>query len=63
MEFKNAKTTKEQKEELVDMLEILLATTEFHGFTLEDLLSESDLKRNKKGGFKKRLLLEKVIEK
>ena len=45
------------------MLEILLATAEFHGFTLEDLLSESDLKRNKKGGFKKRLLLEKVIEK
>ena len=36
---------------------------EFNGFSLEDIIEEADRKKAKNGGFQKRLLLEKVIEK
>lgn len=36
---------------------------EFNGFTLQDIINEADRKKEKRGGFQKRLLLEKVIEK
>lgn len=62
-EVKEAVTVSEIKEELADKLEIIRAIAEFNGFTLQDIIAEADNKRNLKGGFKERLLLEKVIEK
>ncbi len=35
---------------------------EFNGFSLDDIIQEADRKRQKNGGFQKRLLLEKVIK-
>ena len=63
MEVKNAESIEERKKELADKLELIIAMAEFNGYTLEDIIEEANKKRNKNGGFKKRLLLEKVIEK
>lgn len=63
IEVKEAATVKDRLEELADKLEIIRAMAEFNGFTLQDVINEAYNKRNLKGGFKKRLLLEKVIKK
>ena len=36
---------------------------EYNGFTLEDIIEEADRKKERNGGFEKRLLLERVIKK
>ena len=53
----------ERKKELADKLELIRAMAEFNGFNLQDIIEEADRKKQKNGGIKKRLLLEKVIEK
>lgn len=62
-EVKKAEFLAERKEELADKLELIRAMAEYNGFRLEDIIEESDRKKQKNGGFQKRLLLEKVIEK
>lgn len=61
-EVKNSTTKEEIKKELADKLELIKAMAEFNGFTLQDIINEAKIKREKRGGFQKRLLLEKVIE-
>ena len=63
MEVKNAESKEEIKKELADKLELIIAMAEFNGYSLDDIIKEAERKRNKNGGFKKRLLLERVIEK
>ena len=62
-EVRSAETLYERKKELADKLELIRAMTEFSGFSLEEIIEEADIKRQKNGGFEKRLLLEKVIKK
>lgn len=62
LEVKEAKSLSNRKMELADKLEIIRAMAEFSGFSLQDVIAEADRKREKNGGFQKRLLLEKVIE-
>ena len=62
LEVKEAKSLSNRKMELADKLEIIRAMAEFSGFSLQDVIAEADRKREKNGDFKKRLLLEKVIE-
>ena len=62
-EVKKAESLAEIKEELADKLELIRAMAEYNGFRLEDIIEEADRKKQKNGGFQKRLLLEKVIEK
>lgn len=62
-EVRTASSFAERKQELADKLELIRAMAEFNGFTLQDIINETDRKKEKRGGFKKRLLLEKVIEK
>lgn len=62
LEVKEAKSLSDRKMELADKLEIIRAMAEFSGFSLQDIIEESDIKKEKNGGFQKRLLLEKVIE-
>ena len=62
-EVKKAKSLAERKEELADKLELIRAMAEYNGFRLEDIIEEADRKKQRNGGFQKRLLLEKVIEK
>lgn len=62
-EVKTSTSLEERKQELADKLELIRAMAEFNGFTLQDIINEADRKKEKRGGFQKRLLLEKVIEK
>lgn len=60
-EVEEAESLGERREELADKLELICAMAEFCGFTLEEIIKEATRKRNKNGGFRKRILLEKVI--
>lgn len=62
-EVEMAESLLERKKELADKLELIRAMAEFNGFSLDDIIIEADRKKQKNGGFKKRLLLEKVIKK
>ena len=57
MEVKNAESKEEIKKELADKLELIIAMAEFNGYSLDDIINEANIKRNKNGGFKKKLLL------
>lgn len=61
-EVEAAESLEERKKELGDKLEIIRAMAEFSGYSLDDILEEADKKKQKNGGFEKRLLLEKVIK-
>ena len=59
----NAKTKKEILEELADVLEVLKSIAEFNNKTLDDVIDISSKKRLKRGGFTKRIFLEKTYHK
>lgn len=50
-------------EELADMLEIIRALAKLEGKTLQDIIDVADNKNIKRGAFKEKIFLEKVIEK
>jgi len=49
-------------EELCDLTEVILASAKARGYSLDDLLKGCEQKRNARGGFDKRIFLEKVCE-
>ena len=61
-EVRQAQSKEEIKEELCDKLEIIRAMASFHDFTLEDIIEGANLKRETKGSFEKRLILEKTYK-
>jgi predicted house-cleaning noncanonical NTP pyrophosphatase (MazG superfamily) len=61
-EVYEALTLEQRKEELADKLELLRAMAEFSGFSLDDIIEAMEKKKDKNGGFQRRLLLEKVKE-
>ena len=62
-EIKEANSIEERKKELADKLELIKAMAKYNGFKLQDIIKEAERKKEKNGGFEKRLLLEKVIKK
>ena len=62
-EVREATSILERKKELADKLELICTMAIYSGFSLEDILEEANQKEQKNGGFSKRILLEKVIEK
>ncbi len=62
-EVEEAIDTESIKKELADKLEVLIAMANFIGISLEDIIEEAKRKKEKNGGFEKRLLLERVIDK
>jgi predicted house-cleaning noncanonical NTP pyrophosphatase (MazG superfamily) len=56
------KTREERIEELADMLEIIKALALLEGSSLEEVCEVSKSKALKRGGFEKKIYLEKVIE-
>ena len=62
-EVRTASSREEVKKELSDKLELLKAMAAYNGFSLDEIIEEADRKKQKNGGFQKRILLEKVIEK
>ena len=61
-EVEEAENLEERKKELADKLEVLKAMAEFSGFSLSEIMEEASEKRDERGGFDKRVFLEKVIE-
>lgn len=57
-----AKTNKEIIEELADILEIIKSISELNGENLDNVIEVAKQKRLKKGGFEKKIFLEKTIE-
>lgn len=48
--------------EFADMIEVIKSLALLSGKTLEDIIELANGKRNKRGGFEKKIFLEKVIE-
>lgn len=48
--------------ELADMIEVIKSLALLSSKTLEDIIELANGKRNKRGGFEKKIFLEKVIE-
>ena len=59
----SSKTSDETIEELADVLEILKSIAELNGRTLDDVLKNANQKKLKRGGFEKRIFLEKTYKK
>jgi len=53
----------ERCEELADMIEVIRSLAVLENATLEDIIKLADEKRAKRGGFEKKIFLEKVIAK
>lgn len=62
-EVMNSKTKEELIEECADILEVVFAIANLEGYTVEQLMSIRKEKKEKRGGFEKRLFLEKVRQK
>lgn len=61
-EVLSADTSEDRIEELADMLEIIRSLSILENKTLEDIIEVANLKRNKRGGFEKKIFLERVLE-
>lgn len=61
-EVLGATETNDRIEELADMLEIIDALANVEGKTLDDVIEVQKQKRLKRGGFSKKIYLEKVEE-
>ena len=62
MEVLGTTTSNERIEELADMIEIISALAVVEGKTLDDVVECAKQKRSKRGGFEKKIFLEKVEE-
>lgn len=58
----NAKLQEDRIEELADMLEVIESLAHIEGKTLNDIIETAKKKKVKRGGFDKKIFLEKVIE-
>jgi len=61
-EVRKASSREEVKEKLSNKLEIIRAMATYYGFTLDDIIEEANLKRETKGSFEKRLILERTYK-
>jgi predicted house-cleaning noncanonical NTP pyrophosphatase (MazG superfamily) len=58
----SSKTKEELMQELSDVYEVILSIALLEGKTIDDVVNEANKKREKRGGFEKRLFLEKTIK-
>lgn len=61
-EVLTADNSKERIEELADMLEVISALSCLENSNLESVFSVMEEKRKKRGGFSKKIFLEKIIK-
>lgn len=59
----NSKNKEELLEELADVLEIIRSIAKLNNIGLNDVIEVSDQKKLKRGGFEKRIFLEKTYKK
>lgn len=58
----SSKSSEELVEELADVLEVIKSIAELEGKSLDSVIEVADKKRLKRGGFAKRIYLEKTIK-
>ena len=63
MEVATSTSAKETLEELADVLEVVRSIAELNGSQLDDVIQIADRKMLNRGGFQKRIFLEKTIVK
>lgn len=56
----NSKGTDETLEELADVIEVIKSIAELENRNLDDIIEKANQKRLKRGGFEKRIFLEKT---
>lgn len=61
-EVLNTTNSKDRIEELADMLEIIISLAKLEDKSLDDVVDVAKAKRLKRGGFDKKIYLEKVIK-
>lgn len=61
-EVLNTTTTEERIEELADMIEVIRALAFIENKELEDVIECADVKLSKRGGFEKKIFLERVLD-
>ena len=61
-EVLKAVSLEDRVEELADVLEVLCAIGALEGVDLEKIISVMNIKREKRGGFSQKILLEKTIK-
>lgn len=59
-EVLKAEDSEERIEELADMLEVIISLAKLENKSLEDVIKTVSNKREKRGGFEKRIFLERV---
>ena len=59
-EYCSAHSSEEALEELADLLEIIQALANYHGFTMDEVEKVRKEKEDKRGGFQKKILLIEV---
>lgn len=59
-EVLEAQHPKEMQEELADVIEVVKALGQIHGVTFEEVLQTAAYKQDKKGGFDRKIYVEKV---
>lgn len=62
-EVLNTTSREERLEELADMLEVINYLSIIEGYSLSDIISISKAKKDKRGGFDKKIYLKKVLSK
>ena len=63
MEEKKEKDQKDKNiEELADVMEVLFALADNLGYSEKDLIDKRNERKESRGGFKERIILEKVYE-
>lgn len=62
-EVLTSESSEETLEELADVLEIIRSIAELENKKLDDIIEIANKKRSKRGGFEKRIFLEKTVTK
>lgn len=61
-EVLKAKSSNERIEELADMIEVIISLAKLENKSLDDIIKTANKKREKRGGFEKRIFLESVMD-
>lgn len=62
-EVVESKTSMDTLEELADVFEVIKSIAEFENKSIDDIIEIANQKRLKRGGFEKRIFLEKTFDK
>lgn len=60
-EVLKAENSNDRIEELADMLEVLIALAKLENKSLEDIIEIANIKKEKRGGFERKIFLEEVL--